>query len=363
MPPNVPQVQFAGGPVLASPILQSITFARYSQTADADALVASIGGTTFFQEAVSEYGVGPAFAAQPVHLAQGSPANLDDDDIKPWLIALIEAGTVMAPVPGAIYVIFYPSSTALTLNGTQSCWQFGGYHESVVVDGVSAAYAVIPQCTFSDWTTLQTTTSSASHEIVEAATDPTPLTPTLAWSGADTQHFFWQIVLGGEVADMCAQWANSFYIPIGYPYMVQRPWSNAQAAAGHDPCKPQLPGEVYFNSVPVLPDLVTISDGTGATHVTGGIALAINQTRTIDVQLFSDGPAAPWTVNALNPTTFPSELKLSWDTLTGQSGDVLHLTITVLGFNDFWNGDPFVIESTQGDITNYWLGYVGPPSN
>jgi hypothetical protein len=354
-------VQYGGGPVLASPLLQSISFAGYSQTYDVDELVATIGSTDFFQQAVAEYGVGPATAMPPVHLPTGAPADLDDEQIKPWLVSLIQSGGVMPAAPGAIYMLFYPSSTALTLNGTDSCWQFGGYHNSVLVDGVSVAYAVIPQCVVDDWTTLQTTTSAASHEIIEASTDPTPLTSTLAWSGTDTQHFFWQAVLGGEIADMCAQWTSSFYTPLGYPYMVQRPWSNAQATAGHDPCKPGLPNEVYFNSVPVFTDLVTIIDGTGQPHATGGVAIAVNQTRTVDVQLFSDGPAAPWTVSALNPATFPAELTMSWDSLTGQSGDTLHLTITVEGFNEFWGGDPFIIESTQGNITNYWLGYVGAP--
>ena len=32
--------------------------------------------------------------------------------------------------------------------------------------------------------------------------------------------------------------------------------SNKAAAAGHEPCVPALPGEVYFNSAPVLPDVL-----------------------------------------------------------------------------------------------------------
>ena len=359
VPSSVPQVQTGAGPVLSAPVLQSITFAGYDQTVDADAVVASIGATDFFRQAVAWYGVGAATAVPPAHLASSAPKTIDDTGIKSWLVAQIAAGAVMPAAPQALYVVFYPSTTSVTLQGAQSCWQFGGYHDSVVADGVTVAYAVVPECSFGDWTALQTTTSSASHEIA-GSWRRTPLsTSTSAWSGLDAAHVFWQILLGGEIADLCAQWADAFYTPLGYPYLVQRPWSNAAALAGRDPCKPELVNEVYFNSVPVLSDMVHIIDGAGATHVTGGVSVALGQSRTVDVQLYSDGPAAPWTVTAVNPITFPDELVLSWDHVTGQSGDTLHLTITVQAVNSDWGGEPFVVESTLGSATHYWLGFVG----
>jgi len=41
----------------------------------------------------------------------------------------------------------------------------------MVVGGVSVPYAVIPECTTETSTEEQTTTSAASHEMIEATTD------------------------------------------------------------------------------------------------------------------------------------------------------------------------------------------------
>ena len=52
-----------------------------------------------------------------------------------------------------------------------------------------------------------------------------------------------------------------------YMHIVERSWSNAAARAGHDPCAPAAPGEVYFAAAGVLPDAVTFHWG-GLDHQT-----------------------------------------------------------------------------------------------
>jgi hypothetical protein len=235
----------------------------------------------------------------------------------------------------------------------------GAYHNSLVVAGVSVSYAVIPECATDTMTEQQTTTAAASHEMIEAATDPLPLSATPAYSGVDPGHLYYPLVLGGgEVADLCAQWPSSFFVPDELHYTVQRTWSNAAAAAGRDPCQPELDGETFFNAVPTLTDTVHV--GTAAPpQATLGVAIAPGTSKVVDVVLYSEADVGPFTVSALSIPVGGSNLAFAWDRTTGNNGDILHLTITVNYVDSTYGGEPFVIESTLGAETNYWLGYVG----
>ena len=102
----------------------------------------------------------------------------------------------------------------------------------------------------------------------------------------------------GEIGDMCSRFPSSYIVPAGYPYAVQRLWSNSAALAGHDPCQPVPPSEaVYFNAAPVLPDLVTILSGSSRV-TTSGVQIPVGETRTIEIDLFADGPVGEWNVGA-----------------------------------------------------------------
>jgi hypothetical protein len=140
--------------------------------------------------------------------------------------------------------------------------------------------------------------------------------------------------------------------------MVQRAWSNSAVVAGRDPCAPELPGETFFNAVPVLSDSVQVSDGT-QNHPTLGTRIAVGASRVIDVNLYSEGDVGPWTVQATNVPIGSSNLGFAWDRATGGNGDTLHLTITVNAVDDTYGGDPFLVESSLDGESNYWIGYVG----
>jgi hypothetical protein len=356
----MPQVQYNGGPVIKAPVFQSITFNGYDQTSDVDAFVSGIGGNAFWKGAMNEYAVGKPTVQPPVHLTEAAPSSIDDSAIQTWLQGKVTAGGgFMTPSANALYVIFYPTSSTVTLMGLTSCQQFGGYHNSTTIGGVNVAYAVVPECTnFPGMTALEATTGSASHELEEACTDPFPFVNPPTYTGADGDHTYMEVVLGGgEVGDMCAQWPTSFFVPSGFSYQVQRPWSNVAASSGHDPCQPELPGETYFNSVPIQTDQVSILYQQQS-YPTGGIKIAQGASRTIPVQLYSEAPTAAWTVNAYNWPNTAANLAFSWNTQTGKNGDTLQLTITVSAFDSTLGGDSFLIESTAGGATTYWLGYV-----
>jgi hypothetical protein len=205
-------------------------------------------------------------------------------------------------------------------------------------------------------------TNALSHELEESATDPD------TYSGYTTENWAasgWGAAAegspGAETADMCEFQPSASYVDPQIGYMVQRSWSNASAAAGHDPCLPLLPSDpVYFTADPVLPEGTQVSWGTYAR----GVTLAPGGEVTIRVLLRSDGPVGEWNLSAaeapnphLNPDIY-NELSFSWDRTSGRAGEARHLTIRRSPPPD--GGSPVflrvAIKSTLGAVTHTsWL--------
>src|SRR5262249_40227721 len=109
-----------------------------------------------------------------------------------------------------------------------------------------------------------------------------------AYADVDEADEVWSFSLGGgEVGDMCAQFDGVFTQFPGLPYIVQRTWSNKAALAGHDPCVPALPGEVYVNAAPELTDQAKVSF-MGQTATFRAVKIPVGQSKTIDLDVFSD---------------------------------------------------------------------------
>lgn len=245
----MPQVVDYGAQVNATPVFTAVTFPTYDLTSEAENFVATVGSTPYWTSAVSEYGVGPAAVATPVELTESAPTSIDDSAIQTWLAGKLDGSPANAafgtPTESSVYFIAYPLGTTVTLDSYTSCVEggFGGYHNSVQLTsgpwaGLGVSYAVLPECDI-EASYPASLTQSGSHELIEATTDPLPQTETPAYLTVDQADFAWELVVGGgEVADMCAQVADAFFQPAGYAYSVQRAWSNAAAAAGHDPCQP-----------------------------------------------------------------------------------------------------------------------------
>ncbi|MFO0614971.1 MAG: hypothetical protein U0414_20445 [Polyangiaceae bacterium] len=220
-------------------------------------------------------------------------------------------------------------------------------------------HAVMPRCNYPGETRIDTLTSTASHEYIEAATDPFPYKDA-ALAQTDVQHIYWLFALGGgETADMCAQNPNAFVKFPGFDYKVQRSWSNVAAKASHDPCQPALPGHVYFNAAPVFKDMVNLGQNIGKVK---GALIPVGQSKTVDVALFSDGPTnGNFHVAAYDSSDFfggAKELDLSFDETAGQNGQTLHLTINVLKSNTY-KTEIFFLIASKGADQNLWIGVVG----
>ena len=361
-----PTVANLGGPVLTAPNVIPIFFQNDDPTLKAGALsfLQKVGSTAYWTATTSEYGVGPATTSALITLNETPPAQIDDSQIQAWLTGKLNANDPSLPAADAnkLYTIFYPSNVAITLDngdGTKaySCQAFGGYHSNATLDAahgsLAFAYAVIPRCgSFGPFSGIDGLTAPASHELIEAATDPLPMSIP-AFGQTDEDHLAWTIALGGEVGDLCAQLPDAFTNFPGFDNIAQRSWSNAAALAGHDPCVPVPPGQVYFNAAPKLTENITLFGG----YQTKGVKIPVGQSKTIDVNLFSDGPTnGPFPVEAYDAGQ--SDLSLSFDQDSGENGQTLHLTIEVLGKGQY-GFETFYLFSNLNGRRTMWVGAVG----
>jgi hypothetical protein len=145
-----------------------------------------------------------------------SPApgtSVQDSEIQRLLQQEIAAHNLPAPNPNSLYFVFLPPGVQAVLGGSASCQDFCGYHDSA---GGNIFYAVMPYpgcsgCT-GGLTVADALTSTTSHELSEAITDPLP--------GQG-----WYDDNNGEIGDICA-WKTR---TLG-GYTIQLEWSNNAAS-------------------------------------------------------------------------------------------------------------------------------------
>jgi hypothetical protein len=341
----LPQVKCQSGSVLSQPRLTSITFAGDPYAADLDTLLVDFTTSNYWSTTTAEYGIGAPTVTPPMHLQETAPNMIDDAYIQNWLEMNLNQSHPDFPQPdeNAIYVLFYPAGTTVTLNSLISCQGFAAYHGWTEVDGTPTAYAVVPRCTgLNGLSDLATATSSTSHELVEAATDPSPHQQPCYVS---TDSPSWDLIGGGEVADLC-----TFQVPSAIqldqtPYFAQRIWSNAAAAASHDPCVPAQAG-AYFNSAPRI---------TQSTDYYGSPMPAVlmhqGDEATVELDLFSDRPTPGWHLSAEQVYPPGTDLAFDFSAPTGNNGDLISLKVKALS-----EPMPFVfyIWSARDGVANFW---------
>ncbi len=359
----MPKAVSSGGSVIASPKIVAISFQNDPLQSAVDAFASQLVSVPdYWKGAVSEYGVG-AVTQVVYHAAETPPASLTDADVQAWLTNKIQNdSTFPQPDASTIYTLFYPTGVNVTNFGGVTCQAFQGYHDSYPLSAsVNVIYAIVPRCPpppVQGVTDADQMTAEATHELIEAATDPNPSSKP-AYITVDGDSHAWELLAGGEIGDLCGAFPDSFYTPKGFDHLVQRVWSNANAAAGHDPCEPNGTTP-YFNSAPLVSDTITISVG-GQSVKTKGIKVPIGQSVTVEVDLYSDAPTSgPWKVSAIDITNMffggKPALSFSFDTNTGQNGDKLQMTVTLL--RSVAGGAPFWIQSDLGSASTVWLGAV-----
>jgi len=136
-----------------------------------------------------------------------------DAQIQALIQSEIARRTLPRTNPNSLYFLFLPPGVDVDLGGQQSCSSFCGYHDSI---GGTTYYAVMPYPGCSGCVggllVLDALTSTSSHELCEAITDPVP--------GQG-----WYDDVNGEIGDICAWQTKKLD-----RWTVQLEWSNQQGA-------------------------------------------------------------------------------------------------------------------------------------
>jgi hypothetical protein len=159
--------------------------------------------------------IGHGVLTGTITLTDAEPgATVDDSAIQSMLQSEISKGTLPAAGPNTLYFLYLPPGTQVTSSGTASCKDFCGYHETVSAGSIFYAVMPYPGCAGCQGglDTLQALTSTSSHELCEAITDPIP--------GQG-----WYDDANGEIGDICA-WKTK---ALG-SYTVQLEWSNSEGS-------------------------------------------------------------------------------------------------------------------------------------
>ena len=386
--PALPQLtNLAGGPILKTPKIYLVFYPGYPYVSDLETFATKMSQASFWGAITSQYGVGAITVGGTITLTgETPPSSISSTDLQTWVGTELQSGKLGTPDPEGIYTVVFPSTTVVTMPNpivptlapVQSCQAFGGYHDNATIaltDGgaaVNYSYAIIPTCD----TVVDDLTAVISHEWIEAATDPFltaggafALTggPDSAFFSVDADHAVWALLGGGEAGDLCESEGNNAYVtPPDIGYTVQRSWSNLLASQSHDPCAPDIAGQAYFNSAPVLPETVSFTTSLTGTIVTQGVTIPAGTSKTIEVDLFRDADTGgPWTVTAddllfkeYGSYGLPNTLSFAWDRTQGVNGEKLHLTITVTKESIFNGGHAFMITSTQGTRQVVWPGLI-----
>ena len=367
-----PQAINGGGGVLGAPVVVPVFFAGDALEPNLEAFLAALASSSYWSTLESQYGVGPLTVAPSVVLDDTPPETASIDDVADFIAAKLEASASdagdaggdaddgdggddgeasaashwPAPTPNTVYFMYYPASTTLTLGASVGCDGFAGYHSNWHT-ATNQTYVFAAQARCPNLQTLDVATQNTTHELVESTTDPLFTT----YASVDVAHAIWSADPGYELGDLCEVESLSYQRMIGNS-LVARFWSNTAAAQGHDPCAPAI-ADVYYNSVPVLPDQVSITLFSQPV-TTDGVSVPLHQSKTIAVQLFSDAPTTDWSLQAQDLSSSGSELAFTWDDTTGNNGDTRQLTIT-RAQNDANGGTEFVIYSQQSSSS--WHAY------
>src|SRR4029077_4003760 len=221
-PASAPKLVYRGGPLITAVEGFTIFWGGDWQQEPSAGILAQMNQffdfvlTSSLMDQLSEYNVagqsiGHGKRTGTITLTSPAPpASVTDQAIQQLLQQEVSSNYAFPhPSPNTLYFLFTPPGTTVVQGGSSSCQQFCGYHDAI---GTVIFYAVMP---FPDCAgclggvpQLDALTSTSSHELCEAITDPIP--------GKG-----WYDDANGEIGDICA-WKSK---KIG-KFAVQLEWSN-----------------------------------------------------------------------------------------------------------------------------------------
>ena len=253
-----PQVPNQNGGVISQPNVVLMTFNDDPNQSALEQWGVWIMDGGYLPTTAGQYGVGDG-TIQFVHLSDAKPTQADQGSVAQYFQQHFDSDPTMPLYTQSnVYLLFFPASWTAT---SSFCQNEGGYHTALFQDqsGNSPIYAVVATCRDDLQGDLEV---SASHEIVEASTDPY----SSSWTFYSTASPW--ALLGGELGDMCESNSPYYQSPDGN-FAGQYIWSNAAASRGQVPCQPWPSDQVYVETIgpttlqPVVPGTVANIPLTG----------------------------------------------------------------------------------------------------
>jgi hypothetical protein len=234
-------VQQTSSPSLATFYGGAVNCAYVDWLAEYDTNVAPAGGGSGTNQTIGRGTFLQQFTIAPSAANDGT--TITDAQIEAELVAQINAGHLPAPVTDAagnvntLYMIHFPKGKTIMQGGFASCVSGGfcAYHSTLVRNAQDVYYGVLPDMSTGSGcdvgcgtgTAFGNQTSVASHELIEAVTDPAvglaaAFGPPLAWYDPNGNN--------GEIGDICNGQQGTVVGGDGVSYTVQAEWSNAANA-------------------------------------------------------------------------------------------------------------------------------------
>jgi hypothetical protein len=221
-PSPTPRLTYRGGPLLTAVQIFTCFWGAAWQAQPQAGLAQQINRffdyvvTSALLDQLTEYSVPGQAIGHGAHigtatLAASAPGpSVLDSAIQQFIQHEISTNSLVPqPTPNSLYFVFLPPGVSVSLDGGSSCTTFCGYHSDI---NAQIFYAVMPYpdcagCTGA-LSALDALTSTSSHELCEAITDPIP--------GQG-----WYDDTNGEIGDICAWQTKQLDA-----YAVQLEWSN-----------------------------------------------------------------------------------------------------------------------------------------
>jgi hypothetical protein len=236
---------------MTAPTLVTIVATNDDLATDLQAFSDVIPASAVWNEVSSEYGVGALTSA--VHLTGPSMSgSYTTDQLRSYVASVIAGDAGPAPNGNTVYLLYLPTGATFgACSGSCGCHQ--NYPSDTSLQGDSMAF--VQRCPpYGEDTQLGELTNAASHEVVEAATNPAGMGYNFRTALVAGTSDIWAVFNGADVelADPC-EGTRTLEVVDGGPgagWEFQRIWSNTAAAKGGDPCIPAAADPYFSVSVP-----------------------------------------------------------------------------------------------------------------
>lgn len=315
---KLPRIEYRGGPFLRHPRIVTITFAKDDPNVVArlEQLGSTITRTVWWKTVTDGYCakegdcIGEGSSGQPVRLDEALGAEERDTEIEATLTKLAKGKRLGAVDKDTLLLVYLPKDVGLTDGTTRFCGPGHprALHRAVEIDGARIPFAVIPRC--GDEAEL---TGTASHEILESATNVFPAEHGFAFVGGSAASGF--VAAGIEPVDPCGLVTMDGHWTTESGFVVHRAWSNRAAALAQDPCVPSRSNTPYAMLVPREPAVRLPKEG---------------DTVTVELDASAASLTTPWAVSAFDLSGHQDGaryVELSLDKHTVSAGETVRLTI------------------------------------